>query len=121
MREATRAVADPRSGRSLHEVWRKQQGSREPVSAGADTNLPLGWLGSGSDYTPFFHHAGVAALDVGFSGDYGVYHSRYDSFQWMRRYGDPDFAYHAALARLAASEPPAAPVPVPVGADAARR
>jgi N-acetylated-alpha-linked acidic dipeptidase len=101
LREATRAVTDPRSGRSLHEVWREQQSDPEPVSAGADANLPVGLLGSGSDYTPFVHHAGVAALDFGFSGEYGVYHSRYDSFQWMRLHGDPDFAYHAALVRLA--------------------
>ncbi|MCL6480959.1 MAG: M28 family metallopeptidase [Firmicutes bacterium] len=100
LREATDAVTDPRTGRSLHEVW-QQQSSREPVSAGADANLPVGLLGSGSDYTPFVHHAGVAALDLGFSGEYGVYHSRYDNFQWMRRYGDPEFAYHAALVRLA--------------------
>jgi len=99
--EATQAVVDPRSGRPLDEVWREQQSASGPVPAGADANPPVGWLGSGSDYTPFFHHAGIAALDFGFSGDYGVYHSIYDSYQWMRWFGDPDFAYHAALVRLA--------------------
>ncbi|MGI8919048.1 MAG: transferrin receptor-like dimerization domain-containing protein, partial [Pyrinomonadaceae bacterium] len=32
--------------------------------------------------------------------DYGVYHSAYDSFHWMSRFGDPDFVYHVAAAQL---------------------
>lgn len=103
LREATQTVVDPRSGRRLYEVWSEQQSPSGPVPAGADADAdpPIGLLGSGSDYTPFFHHAGIAALDFGFSGDYGVYHSIYDSYQWMRWHGDPDFAYHTALVRLA--------------------
>jgi N-acetylated-alpha-linked acidic dipeptidase len=37
---------------------------------------------------------------VSFAGDYGVYHSLYDDFFWMRHFGDPDFTYQATLARL---------------------
>ncbi|MGH9645443.1 MAG: transferrin receptor-like dimerization domain-containing protein, partial [Bryobacteraceae bacterium] len=31
---------------------------------------------------------------------YGVYHSLYDDFYWMKHFGDPTFAYHATLARV---------------------
>jgi N-acetylated-alpha-linked acidic dipeptidase len=57
-------------------------------------------LGSGSDYTVFLNHLGVPSMDLTFDGPYGVYHTAYDSHAWMSRFGDPDFAYHAAMARL---------------------
>jgi N-acetylated-alpha-linked acidic dipeptidase len=37
---------------------------------------------------------------MGFGGDYGVYHSAYDSFYWMEHFGDPGFKYHVAAAQL---------------------
>ena len=37
---------------------------------------------------------------MGFGGDYGVYHSAFDSFTWMSKFGDPDFTYHVAAAQL---------------------
>jgi N-acetylated-alpha-linked acidic dipeptidase len=57
-------------------------------------------LGSGSDYTVFLDHLGIASFDFGFSGRYGVYHSVYDNFRWMEKYGDPEFLYHTAAAKL---------------------
>ena len=57
-------------------------------------------LGSGSDYTVFLDHLGVPALDIGFSGGYGVYHSIYDDFTWMEKFGDPEFLTHTMAARL---------------------
>ncbi len=57
-------------------------------------------LGSGSDYTAFLDHLGVPSLDVGFNGRYGVYHSIYDDFFWMEKFGDPEFVTHATAARL---------------------
>jgi N-acetylated-alpha-linked acidic dipeptidase len=57
-------------------------------------------LGSGSDYTVFLDHLGVPAVDLGFSGRYGVYHSVYDNFTWMEKVGDPEFITHAMAARL---------------------
>ena len=55
-------------------------------------------LGSGSDYTPFLQHAGIASLDIGYGGEaeYGVYHSAYDSFDHYVRFGDPKFDYGIA-------------------------
>src|SRR6185312_13272348 len=70
-------------------------GNEKPVPAPR-----IGALGSGSDYTPFLQHLGVPALDMGFGGDYGVYHSAYDSFYWMSHFGDPTFAYHVTAAQL---------------------
>ncbi len=67
-------------------------------------DLPLDNLGSGSDYTPFVQHLGVAAINLGFGGEGqsgGVYHSAYDSFDHYDRFGDPGFAYSVVLAQTA--------------------
>src|SRR5262249_44587766 len=63
--------------------------------------LRLEALGSGSDFTPFLQHAGIASLNLGFAGEGrgGIYHSIYDDFAWYSRFGDPDFAYARALAQ----------------------
>ncbi|PYQ31082.1 MAG: folate hydrolase [Acidobacteria bacterium] len=62
--------------------------------------MRLDALGSGSDYTPFLQHAGIASLNVGYGGEgeYGVYHSAYDSFDHFIRFGDPKFDYEIAQA-----------------------
>ena len=57
-------------------------------------------LGSGSDYTAFVDHLGIPAVDAGLRGGYGVYHSIYDNFNWMEKFGDPEFLNHATAARL---------------------
>ena len=67
-------------------------------------DLAIGALGSGSDYTAFLDHAGVASLDLGFGGEgleEGQYHSRYDDFPCYSRFGDSRFVYGRALAQLA--------------------
>lgn len=61
-------------------------------------------MGSGSDFTAFQDHAGIPSLDVSFrpgreSAVYH-YHSNYDSFDWMERFGDPGWRYHVTMARL---------------------
>ncbi len=58
-------------------------------------------LGSGSDFTPFLQHLGIASLNVGFAGEDrgGIYHSIYDDFTWYTRFADTDFAYARALAQ----------------------
>jgi N-acetylated-alpha-linked acidic dipeptidase len=64
-------------------------------------NLRISALGSGSDFTPFLQHLGVASLNMGFGGEGGggVYHSIYDDFAWFTRFGDTDFAYGRALSQ----------------------
>jgi N-acetylated-alpha-linked acidic dipeptidase len=102
--EAARAVPDPRGRGSVYDVWKEGEGSNlrgYGVVAGERTEEPpVKVLGSGSDYTVFFNHVGVPSVDMLFDGPYGVYHSSYDSHEWMRRHGDPGFRYHAAMARL---------------------
>src|SRR5271156_1403793 len=73
---------------------------RLPPKTEPSGDAPLGDLGAGSDFCAFFDHAGIPSLDMGFTGDYGVYHSLYDDFFWMKTFGDPTFAYHATLAKL---------------------
>lgn len=60
-------------------------------------------LGSGSDYTVFLEHLGIPAVDMGFKGNKSSpiyhYHSNYDSYHWMSKYGDPGFKFHNTLAK----------------------
>jgi len=102
--EVARSVPDPKGRGSVYDVWRAAgdgSGRGYGVAAGARTRDPLvRILGSGSDYTVFFNHIGVPSVDAVFDGPYGVYHSIYDTHEWMRRFGDPGFQYHAAMARL---------------------
>jgi len=120
--EAAGGVNDVRSGRPLRDVWTARQRaawanagpielddrpwSDAPASAGHVAAGPrpfapqLNPMGSGSDYTAFLDNLGVPAIDAGFGGRYGVYHSIYDDFFWMEKFGDPEFITHATAARL---------------------
>jgi len=108
IRAATRDVRDPKTGKTIYEAWQDRTREQRPTpeltdASGTDTPIAearIGSLGSGSDYTPFLQHLGVPALDMGFGGDYGVYHSAYDSFYWMSKFGDPTFQYHTAAAQI---------------------
>ena len=103
LNEVARDVEDPQTGVS---VWKRAQaaravgGERDVLSA---ADLSISPLGSGSDYTPFLQHLGIASLNLGFGGEGGggSYHSQYDSFDHYVRFGDPGFAYGVALARTA--------------------
>ncbi len=72
------------------------------IAADPAMDWPLGPLGSGSDYTVFAQHLGIASLNVGFGGEGeagGVYHSRYDTYEHHSRFVDPGFVYDALLAK----------------------
>jgi N-acetylated-alpha-linked acidic dipeptidase len=78
-------------------------GSPEQRAALRDTRLfEIDALGSGSDYSPFLQHLGIASLNIGFGGEgaYGQYHSIYDSIAHFERFMDPDYAYGVALAKV---------------------
>ena len=65
-------------------------------------DLPAGDLGSGSDYTPFVQHLGIASINLGYAGEGesgGVYHSAYDTFEHFSRFSDPGFVYSVVLAK----------------------
>jgi N-acetylated-alpha-linked acidic dipeptidase len=64
-------------------------------------NLRIGALGSGSDYSPFLQHDGVASANLGYGGEDqgGIYHSVYDDFYWYTHFADTNFVYGRALAQ----------------------
>jgi N-acetylated-alpha-linked acidic dipeptidase len=101
IRDVTREVKDPKTGKTIYQQWQDHTKENRPTNDTADkSEARIEALGSGSDYTPFLQHLGVSSTDMGFNGDYGVYHSAYDSFYWMDHFGDPGFVYHAAMAQL---------------------
>jgi N-acetylated-alpha-linked acidic dipeptidase len=104
IRSVTRSVPSPLGG-TVFEQWRANRGSESefrrsnaPLVEGEETNI--GDLGSGSDFTPFFQHAGVPATDITSSGPYGVYHSAFDDFAWYTQNADPHFLYLQEMARV---------------------
>ncbi len=109
-------VTDPETRVSVGKRWRahlmiegsdpkaKPEAKANAKAAASGGDLPIEALGSGSDYSPFLEHLGIASLDLGFGGEddnAGIYHSRYDSFDHYARFGDPTFEYGVALAKVA--------------------
>jgi len=105
--QAARDVIDPQKKIPIAErlrALRLTRGSAEEQKDARDrAELRIGALGSGSDYTAFLDHLGIASLDVRFGGEDsgGSYHSIYDSFDHYTRFGDPGFHYGVALAQTA--------------------
>src|SRR5262249_49765684 len=67
-------------------------------------DLRIGALGSGSDYTAFIDHLGIASLNLGFGGEGGGgggYHSIYDDVFWYTHFSHTDFVSGRALAQPA--------------------
>jgi N-acetylated-alpha-linked acidic dipeptidase len=88
---ATAAVPSPNQtvpGQTVHDLWDKR----------------ISTMGSGSDFTAFQDFAGIPSLDIGFDSGPGEavyhYHSNYDSFHWMEKFGDPGFIYHRTMAQV---------------------
>jgi len=98
--EASKDVRAP-SRKSLYEAWRatSMRDSKANVPP-LDSALVETRIGSGSDHTVFLNHLGRPVINLGFTGDYGVYHSMYDDYYWMSHIGDPTFQYHVALTRI---------------------
>ena len=102
-----RDVTDPEAGVSS---WKRNQLAivrRGTVDARREArereDLRIGALGSGSDYTPFLQHLGIASLNLGYGGEDqgGIYHSIYDDFYWFTHFSDTAFVYGRALAQAA--------------------
>jgi len=114
IRDVTRVVPSPKGGTVYDEWMKSSQAStdadRSPTQAIGDiaripaapsqSEVPVGDLGSGSDYTVFLQHLGVPSSDVSSTGSYGVYHSVFDNFNWFKKFGDPDFVYEQQMARV---------------------
>src|ERR1041385_7233527 len=75
-------------------------GEQQRPPAAPSTDVPVGDLGSGSDYTAFLQHLGVPSTDISSTGSYGVYHSVFDNFAWFTKFGDPTFVYEQQMARV---------------------
>jgi N-acetylated-alpha-linked acidic dipeptidase len=104
--DIARDIADPETKLSawkrnhLNEIAEaKSAEEREKIRQRADERI--GALGSGSDYTAFLQHDGVASLNIEFGGEDGggIYHSIYDDFYWYTHFSDTDFQYGRALAQ----------------------
>ena len=114
LRDVSKVVPSPKGG-TVYEQWHKVSqpnapSTQSPTEAIGDSrrtpaaqvkgDVPVGDLGSGSDYTGFLQHLGVPSSDMSSSGPYGVYHSVFDNFAWFKKFGDPDFAYEQQMARI---------------------
>jgi N-acetylated-alpha-linked acidic dipeptidase len=113
IRDVTKSVPSPKGG-TVYDGWLASQKKAEVAHVPQEatqhngrqpqvqtrSDVPVGDLGSGSDYTVFLQHLGVPSADVGSSGPYGVYHSVFDDFDWFKKFGDPTFAYEQEMARL---------------------
>jgi N-acetylated-alpha-linked acidic dipeptidase len=104
--EVGRDVSDPQTNLSVWERARAQQivngAPLDRMEATSRKDLRIGALGSGSDYTPFLQHLGIASMNIGFGGEDGggSYHSIYDSFDHYTRFNDPGFKYGIALSKV---------------------
>ena len=94
LRETMAEVPDPFGDHTtLYQHWRDQTPDQAEASVGD--------LGGGSDFAGFYNLLGIPAANLGFGGSGGVYHSAYDSYTWMRRFGDPEYRAHQGAARSA--------------------
>ncbi len=100
-------VADPEAGVSS---WKRTQAARilngsaeSRKDARTREDLRIEALGSGSDYSTFIDHLGIASLNLGYGGEDrgGIYHSIYDDFYWYTHFSDTAFVYGRALAQAA--------------------
>jgi N-acetylated-alpha-linked acidic dipeptidase len=114
LRDVTKAVPSPKGG-TVYDAWQKAaqpstpsvqspteaigESRRTPV-AQVKSDVGVGDLGSGSDYTAFLQHLGVPSTDISSSGPYGVYHSTFDDFAWFKKFADPEFVYEQQMARI---------------------
>ncbi|HEX4309601.1 MAG TPA: M28 family metallopeptidase [Acidobacteriaceae bacterium] len=112
IRDVTKAVPSPKGG-TVYDQWKKNQtesarrrGTNGVEEHGArgnahiDSDVNVGDLGSGSDFTPFIQHLGVPSSDIGSGGPYGVYHSVFDNYAWFTMNADPTFVYEQEMARV---------------------
>ena len=104
----TRDIEDPETKMPVNKrerlvaINRALPEARAEIRSRPDTRMPA--LGSGSDYTVFIDHLGVASVNLGYGGEdpgSGQYHSIYDDFYYYSHFMDTDFVYGRALAQTA--------------------
>jgi Peptidase family M28/PA domain/Transferrin receptor-like dimerisation domain len=80
-------TSDPSTNRTLRDLWDAK-------------NIGLEGLGAGSDYVAFQDIVGASSIDFGFRGQSFPYHSCYDNYAWMTKFGDPTFEYHTVMGQV---------------------
>ncbi len=105
--EVTRDVVQPKSNKSVWEAIKERRVEQARTDEDKKDllerkDLRISALGSGSDYTPFIQHLGIASLNTGFGGEGGggIYHSVYDTFHWYTKFSDGTFEYGRALSQV---------------------
>ncbi|PHN03412.1 transferrin receptor-like dimerization domain-containing protein [Flavilitoribacter nigricans] len=98
--QITRDVQDPQKDVTLFE---RRNALGMVNGAPKMSHYKLSALGSGSDYSPFFQHLGIASFNMGFGGESsgGEYHTMYDSYEHYSRFKDPGFQYGTTLVKVA--------------------
>ena len=101
-----RDIEDPETKMTM---WQRAQLNRIAEAKSADdkkelrerADLRIGALGSGTDFTGFLDHIGIASVNLAYGGEdgQGIYHSIYDDFYWYTHFSDTDFTYGRALAQ----------------------
>jgi N-acetylated-alpha-linked acidic dipeptidase len=101
-----RDIEDPETKMT---VWQRAQLNKIAEAKSVDdkkeirqrADLRIDALGSGTDFTGFIDHLGIATLDLGYGGEdeQGIYHSIYDDFYWYTHFSDTEFVYGRALAQ----------------------
>ncbi|KAI9299105.1 Zn-dependent exopeptidase, partial [Neoconidiobolus thromboides FSU 785] len=92
VKNITAQVKDPHGNGTIYDSWYKDTKGKTELQG----------LGSGSDYTPFYQHLGISSLDLKFYSKIGsgVYHSNYDSFHFVDKFGDPGFKIYLAMTQI---------------------
>ena len=103
--QVAQCIGDPETQGSVWQRWHAADlvlgGPQERKDAVSRSDLRIGALGSGSDFSAFLDHLGIASLDVSYGGEDqgGIYHSIYDDFYWYTHFSDTTFAYGRAMAQ----------------------
>ncbi len=109
-REVTQNIKDPKTGKTMFEAWRDLQNRYRTTPSvdgwgeffDPDQPLKEPWIfeSPSDDAAPFFYILALPASDMYYGADYGMYHSIYENFHWMKTVVDPTFEYHIAMALL---------------------
>jgi N-acetylated-alpha-linked acidic dipeptidase len=101
--ELARSIQPEASTKTLYDGWLERAREQSKAPDGQPWKAPpVGALGSGSDYTAFLDHVGIASMDMGLNGrgGDGTYHSTYDNPTWFKKYIDPQFKHSVLASQL---------------------
>jgi N-acetylated-alpha-linked acidic dipeptidase len=104
LHELAQSIRPEGATTNLYEGWLERSREQAPARDGQPMlkTPAVGALGSGSDYTAFLDHVGIASLDMGLNGHGGdgSYHSTYDNPTWFKKYIDPQFTFSVLAAQV---------------------